>query len=420
MVNEDSKFSYDPFSPAVMANPLPFYKILRDRYPVYYIERYDTFVFSRFEDALDILSRRDNVFVASDTTLPSPGDLERHNNGRLAELTFDPLPMNPLLPSPYYEDVRQAFIKPLRLKSVTAMADFIRSCTIERLDALLPRTCFDLTRDYAGEVSARVVCKLFGLPVTRAREVLDVVNAGTATDPERGGVDPVKGAESTMALILPAVRARRAAGADGEIPLIDGMMDFRINGRALADEEIALQLLPVFIGGTETTPKIAAHGLMELAHHPDQLKAVRVDLATNVPIAVEEAIRYCAPAQWFLRTAHKETLVAGQRIGIGQRVLVLYGSAARDEREFENPDEFIWNRRIPRTLAFGFGQHFCVGVHVARLELRILLEEFLRRVSAYRVDMARAVRLPSSFQWGWNSLPVTIEEAAPPGSRVMP
>jgi cytochrome P450 len=170
-------------------------------------------------------------------------------------------------------------------------------------------------------------------------------------------------------------------------------------------------LLPVFIGGTETTPKIAAHGLMELLHHPDQLAAVREDLTANVPVAVEEMIRYCAPAQWFLRTAHKETVIAGQKIGIGQRVLFLYASAARDEREFENPDQFIWNRHIPRTLAFGFGQHFCVGVHVARLELRIIVEEFLRRVAAYRFDMARAIRLPSSFQWGWNSLPVIIGDA---------
>jgi cytochrome P450 len=170
--------------------------------------------------------------------------------------------------------------------------------------------------------------------------------------------------------------------------------------------------MPVFVGGTETTPKIAAHGLMELARHPDQLAAVRADLAKNVPIAVEEMIRFCAPAQWFLRTTHKETTIAGQKLKVGQRVLFLYGSAARDEREFENPDAFIWNRPIPRLLAFGFGQHFCVGVHVARLELRIIVETFLRRVTEYHFDMTRAIRFPSSFQWGWNSLPVVIDKTA--------
>jgi cytochrome P450 len=147
---------------------------------------------------------------------------------------------------------------------------------------------------------------------------------------------------------------------------------------------------------------------MEQAQRPDQLAAVCADLGRTVPVAIEEMIRYCAPAQWFLRTAHKETVIGGQKIGVGQRVICLVGSAGRDEREFEHPDEFIWNRPNPRTLAFGFGQHFCVGVHVARLELRILVEEFLRRVPRFHFDMVQAVRLPSSFQWGWNSLPVVI------------
>jgi cytochrome P450 len=131
-------------------------------------------------------------------------------------------------------------------------------------------------------------------------------------------------------------------------------------------------------------------------------------LKKNVPIAVNEMIRYCAPAQWFVRTAHKDTVVAGQPIKVGQRVLFLFGSAARDEREYANPNEFHWDRKIARELSFGFGQHYCIGVHVARLELRILVEEFLARVPSFHFDLATAVRRPSSFQWGWNTLPVIV------------
>jgi cytochrome P450 len=105
-------------------------------------------------------------------------------------------------------------------------------------------------------------------------------------------------------------------------------------------------------------------------------------------------------------------VIAGQEIKPGQRVIYLAQSAARDEREFEAPNEFIWNRPIPRSLAFGRGQHFCIGVHVARLEGAILLEEFLRRVADYEIDEAAAVRLPSSFQWGYNLLPVIIKALA--------
>ena len=119
-------------------------------------------------------------------------------------------------------------------------------------------------------------------------------------------------------------------------------------------------------------------------------------------------IRYCAPAQWFVRTAHKNVNVAGQEIKVGQRILVLFGSAARDEAEFDRPDAFIWNRPIKRVLSFGFGQHFCTGVHLARLELRTLVRSFLERVGDYSFDLDQAIRWPSSFQWGWNSLPVII------------
>ena len=145
-----------------------------------------------------------------------------------------------------------------------------------------------------------------------------------------------------------------------------------------------------------------------LSAAPDQLAQVREDLETNVPVAVEEMIRFCAPAQWFARTAHRDVSVAGADIRRGQRVIVLFGSAARDEAEFDEPDRFVWNRKIERVLSFGTGQHYCIGIHLARLELRIMVEAFLRRVERFGFDMDKAVRFPSSFQWGWNSLPVIV------------
>jgi cytochrome P450 len=119
-------------------------------------------------------------------------------------------------------------------------------------------------------------------------------------------------------------------------------------------------------------------------------------------------LRFCGPAQWFGRTCRKETTIAGQRIQPGQRVVYLTQSANRDPREFTDPDQFRWDRPIPRTLAFGLGQHFCIGLHVARLEGRVMLEEFLGRVDDYDIDLASAVRRPSSFQWGYNVMPVVV------------
>jgi cytochrome P450 len=140
----------------------------------------------------------------------------------------------------------------------------------------------------------------------------------------------------------------------------------------------------------------------------DHYPVYYADLPANCKVAIEEVIRFCGPAQWFLRTVRKDTVIAGTTVRAGQRVAWLTQSAGQDPREFEDPDEFRWNRPIRRTLAFGLGQHYCIGVHLARLEGRVLLEEFLRRVTDFEIDLNAAVRHPSSFQWGYNELPVVI------------
>jgi cytochrome P450 len=403
---------YDPFSKAVMADPLPFYARLRRDAPVLYIERYDSWVFSRFQDVFDVLTVGGNAFIATDTTLPTPEILLRHNDGEVSELPLDPLPIGALLGSPHFEVLRNAHIRPFRPTAVRALADLVRQLCNERLDKLLPLGRFDLTQDYGGVVAASVICHLLDMPLSRARDVLQLVNQCSQTDPEQGGTDISVTIGRCVEIMSEYVSRRRKAGADGSVPLIDGLVQLGYYGRPLTDAEVAVQLTCVFIGGVETVPKIAAHGLMELLNAPGQLAQVRENLDANVPIAVEEMIRYCAPAQWFARTAHKDVCVAGHQIKKGQRIFALFGSAARDEVEFDRPDSFIWNRKIERVLSFGTGQHYCIGIHLARLELRTLVECFLRRVDDFSFDMEDAKRLPSSFQWGWNSLPVIVGKGA--------
>ncbi|PEQ13625.1 cytochrome [Novosphingobium sp. PC22D] len=401
---------YDPFSRDVMNDPLPYYEALREEAPALYLEKYDTWVFSRFQDVIDVLTVGANAFIATDTTLPTPEILRRHNGGQVAELPLDPLPIGAMLGSPHFEVLRNAHIKPFRPRAVRELTDFVRDLAEARLAELLPLRRFDLTQAYGGRVSASVICHLLDMPLDRADEVLDLVNSLSRTDPESGGTDVPTIIGRCIDIMSEYIAKRRAAGADGSVPLIDGLLSLGYYGRALTDAEVATQLTCVFIGGVETVPKITAHGLKELHDAPDQLDAVRQDLAANVPVAVEEMIRFCAPAQWFARTAHRDVEVAGAKVRKGQRVMVLFGSAARDPAEYDQPDSFIWNRPIERVLSFGTGQHYCIGIHLARLELRILIETFLRRVERFSFDMDRAVRLPSSFQWGWNELPVVIEE----------
>jgi cytochrome P450 len=253
-----------------------------------------------------------------------------------------------------------------------------------------------------------VVCELVGLPVDLAPEVLATVNAGSLAQPG-SGVEVANARPGYLEYLTPIVQRRRADGADGALPIVDSLIAYRLpDGSALTDMEAAIQMLGVFIGGTETVPKIVAHGLWELGRRADQIAAVRADLDVNVPLSREEMIRYCAPAQWFARTLRKPFTIHDTTIQPGQRIITLLGSASRDDREYPDAEEFIWNRPIERLLAFGRGQHFCLGVHLARLEITIMVTEWLKRVPEWRIVNEAASRPPSSFQWGWNNIPVEV------------
>lgn len=399
---------YDPFAPAVMADPLPYYRVLRDERPVCYLPQWDTYALSRFSDIWNVLEVNDGTFVASEGTLPAAAVLARHNDGPVPDPPLHPLPFHANFDAPIYDDVRRATAAPFRPKSVARLAERIRTLANQRLDELLPRGRFDLTQDYGGIVAASVVCELLGLPDELATDVLAAVNAGSLAQPG-SGVEVANARPGYLDYLVPVVQRRRDAEDPGALPIVDNLLAYRLpDGSALSDTEAAVQMLGVFIGGTETVPKIVAHGLWELSSHPDQLAAVRTDLDANVPVAREEMIRYCAPAQWFARTVRRPFTLRDVTIQPGQRIISLLASANRDEREYPDPGRFVWDRPIERLLAFGRGQHFCLGAHLARLEITIMVTEWLKRVPEFTVDTDAASRPPSSFQWGWNKLPVDV------------
>ena len=314
-------FSYDPFDPAVMADPLPYYRVLREHYPVYYLDKWDTFALSRFADIWDVLAVNDGTFVASEGTLPPASTLGHHNDGPVGDPPWHPLP----------------FTRPSMRRSTTASGRRTASRSGRKRPrnwrpgsanlptsvstAVTPRGTFDLTQEYGGIVAASVVCEFLGIPVDLASEVLASVNAGSLAEPG-SGVDTAQSRPNYLDYLIPSVKKRRANTSDNPLPVVDGLMGYRLpDSSALDDVEVATQMLCVFIGGTETVPKIVAHGLWELLRHPDQLAAVRADPKANVPVAREEMIRYCAPAQWFARTARKPFTIHDTTIEPGQRIV---------------------------------------------------------------------------------------------------
>ena len=403
-------FVYDPFAADVMADPLPFYQVLRDQYPAYWLPQYEAWAISRFADVWEVLSDRDGRITTTEGTLMFREQMVVSNGGVVPEPGYDPLQVLSYTESPIHEQVRHAIGPALRRSAAIGLEGFVRDQARARLDELVPSGSFNVTTEYAGVVAAATMCHLFGIPLDDAIAVRDAVFAAApgAQDPEL----QAHGYARLSDLVAEVVRDRRAAGADGRYPLIDGLLEYRLMGRALTNEEISGSVLAtVLFGGVETLPKILAHGLMELWRHPDQRREVGADPA-RCARAFEEMLRFCAPAQWFTRTVRHPITIAGQELGTGHRIFPLLMSANRDEREFADPDAFQWDRPITRHLAFGHGQCFCIGSHVARLEGLILVEELLRRAPNYEIDIDAAVRPPSSFQWGWRTVPLVPGEPA--------
>jgi len=175
-------FNYDPFDAQVMRNPLPYYQILRDDHPLYYMPQWDTYALSRFEDIWGVLEVNDGTFVASEGTLPPTAVLANHNTGPVEDPPLHPLPFHAVFDADLYGEIRRSHSAPLRPRSVTGLAERIRALANERLDLLLPRGSFDLTQEYGGIVAASMVCGLLGLPDELAPQVLAAVNAGSLAE----------------------------------------------------------------------------------------------------------------------------------------------------------------------------------------------------------------------------------------------
>jgi cytochrome P450 len=406
----DADVVYDPFSIEAMTDPLPLYASLRSRSGPYRLDRYNAWALSRFADVWDVFTDLDdfsivegpifdvNVLAAGHRSEPPKPDL-------------DPMPGFVSLDPPLHTQLRQALSGPLRPRPVSQLEGDIRRLARLRLEELEPRGRFDVRGEYAGPVSAGVMCLIVGFPLDSAPLVQQLANASLRRASGRPGVaeEGLRARAELDELLLEAIRARRGVIGDGSEGLLDRLLTGTFAGRSLRDEEVVTQVRAIVSGGIETVPKVIAAGLLELWRHPDQRLEVGRD-PERCTVAFEEMVRYHGPLQWVGRTLVRDRVVAGTRMRAGERVLLLIASANRDEREFADPDEFRWNRPMPRHLGFGQGHHYCIGTHVARLEGRVLLEELLARVPDYNIDASHLDRTPSEFQVGFVQMPLIVSD----------
>nr|MDT0664523.1 cytochrome P450 [Micromonospora sp. DSM 115978] len=184
-----------------------------------------------------------------------------------------------------------------------------------------------------------------------------------------------------------------------------------VDGHALTDLELDMFFLLLTVAGNETTRNAISHGLLALIEHPDQ-RQLLLDDPSLLPSAVEEILRWASPVLQFRRTAVRDTELGGQQIKAGDKVVIWYVSANRDEEVFDEPDRFDVRRSPNEQISFGGGgPHFCLGANLARLELTALLRELLPRLPDLELD-GPVVRVRSSFIRGISSLPVRFTPTA--------
>lgn len=394
---------YDPFGPAAMTDPFPLYRELRDRYRVYPLPQYDAVALPRFADVWEV-SRNRRDFSIVEGPVSHRDRLLVHHSGPPDPSPPDPMPTFSMLDPPRHTRLRGALAPSFSPGAIRRSEAWLRALVRTRLDDLVPRGRFDVVRDLAAPVATASTCMQLGIDADGSR-VTELVN----TFARRVGTTPGISADGQAAMAelaaLVAASVRAQLGSGDPSPAVAALAALEVDGRHLTEPEITTQLTTMVIGGVESLPKVIGGGARLLADHPDQ-RAALAGAPTRVAAAFEEILRLKVPLQFGTRTLVHDAEVAGEPMRAGQRVIVLYISANRDEREFPDPDRFDPDRPMARHLGFGHGVHFCIGAHAARLEGVVLLQELLARVPEWEVRADEVERLPSEFQVGDTAVPI--------------
>jgi cytochrome P450 len=283
------------------------------------------------------------------------------------------------------------------------------------LDAVAGKGECDFVTDVAAELPLQVIADLLGVPQDDRHQLFDWSNKALGSEDPEYGQDITISMVAALQMLQYAHRLGQQKIASPGDDLVTSLMTGEVDGERLGMLEFGSFFLLLAIAGNETTRNLISHGLLLLLEHPDQMAQVRED-PSLIPGAVEEMLRYRAPVMYFRRTATEDAEIRGVRIRAGDKVTLWYPSANRDEDVFPDPDRFDVRRSPNEHLAFGHGQHFCLGSHLARMEIRVMFEELLRRLPD--IERSGPVRkLRSHFIDGIKSIPVRFTPESCCGRR---
>jgi len=401
MTVQTEKPLLDPYDYDFHEDPYPYYKRLRDDAPLYRNEELKFWALSRHRDVLQgfrnstTLSNRDGV------------SLDPVSRGPHASKTMSFLAMD----DPAHLRLRTLVSKGFTPRRIRELEPRVTELAVQHLDVVLEKAnagTVDYVAEFAGKLPMDVISELMGVPLEdrdRIRAMADGV-----MHREDGVTDvPASAIEASINLIVyyqQMIAERRKKPTED---LTSALLAAEVDGDRLTDEEILGFMFLMAIAGNETTTKLLANAAFWGHKNPDQLTPVYDD-PSRVPLWVEETLRYDTSSQILARTVSGELKLYDTTIPEGDVLLLLPGSGHRDERVFDNPDDYVIGREIgPRLLSFGSGAHFCLGAHLARMEARVALTELFKRIRGYEVDEANAVRVHSSNVRGFAHLPISVE-----------
>ena len=385
--------------------PHEYFRVLREEAPVHWQDECALPVFlpgpgywalTRYED-VTFVSKHPEIFSSAVGT--SALNELRPRERKLARVQL--IQMDP----PGHTELRNLMNAQFKPRAVREIEAHLRKIVRETLDGLESRSECDFVDAVSAPISLRVLTNFLGVPDAYTARFYRWTNE-TMRFGEPGIGNLLR---ARMALLQIFVQSALLARARRKKPLSDAfssLVNGEFGGEPLSRTMIQVNFFLLIIAGNETTRNALSGGIQALCEHPDQFDALRRD-PSLLPQAIEEMLRWVSPVMQFRRTAVRDTQVGDQEIRKGDKVVVYYGAANRDPRVFENPEVFDITRKPNPHIAFGTGTHFCMGSHIARLEMRVTLEEFLRRFPNVRLA-GPPERLQSNFISAIKHLPISL------------
>jgi cytochrome P450 len=395
-VTSTSDVYYDPYDVDIDADPYPVFRRLREEAPLYYNEQYDFFAVSRFDDVEQGLVDRD-TFISG--------------RGGILELIKAGIEMPPgilIFEDPPTHTIHRGLVsRVFTPRRMNALEPQIREFCARSLDPLIGTDRFDFVADIGAQMPMRVIGMLLGIPEEDQEAIRDHADAQLRTEAGK----PMRHSEEFVIgdIFADYIDWRAEHPSDDLMTQLLNAEFEDVTGatRRLERQEILTFLNVIAGAGNETTTRLIGWAGKLLAEHPDQRRELVVD-ASLIPNAIEEILRYEPPAPHVGRYVAREMEFYGRRVPEGSAMLLLAGSANRDDRVFEDGDRFDIHRTIGHHLSFGYGAHFCLGAALARIEGRVALEEILARFPEWDVDYPNAELASTSTVRGWKSLPVFV------------